>query len=244
MKLFLSSLLVGLAAVHCQVAVAETPRILTVSGEAKVEVPPDFIELDVLISAEDQDVDDAKESVDARTRDVVDAIKAFKIENEDLVFSGLTVDQSYRYDRNDNAKLTGYEVARYISIRLRDFDTYEQFVHLLVEAGIDGLQDVRSDVDDKSALERAALEGAARKAKLKAEAMASGLNIRLGSPVEVGENRLTPIHALQQRFAEDSQIEEITVTANSRGIEDPLLFVPDNITVRGTVMVRFEILED
>ncbi len=117
-------------------------------------------------------------------------------------------------------------------------------VHALVESGIDELQDVQSDVDDKSILERAALEGAAKNAKLKAEAIASGLGVKLGMPVEVGENGLMPSLTLRQQHVSHDRLEEIVVTANNRGIEDPMLFVPESIRVRGVVWVRFEITEE
>ena len=114
----------------------------------------------------------------------------------------------------------------------------------MVEAGIDELEDVRSGVDDKYALERAALEGAAKAAKLKAEAMASGLGIRLGMPVEVGEDRLMPSLTLRQQMAEGDVLEEVVVTGSRRGIIDPMLFVPANIKVRGVAWVRFEMLDE
>ena len=244
MKPTASIALLALSAILSSVSLAQDEHLLTVNGEAEVEVAPDFVRLEVLVTANDAEVDDAKEDVDARTREAVKAIEAFDVSDEDLSFSGVRVDREYKYDRNDNERLIGYSVSRTITIKLRDFDKYEQLVHLLVEAGIDELQGVSSDVDDESVLERAALEGAAKAAKLKAEAIASGLGISLGMPVEVGESGLMPSLNLRQRAASDMQLEEIAVTANALGIADPMQFVPENIKVRGVVWVRFEILSD
>ncbi len=72
-------------------AIAQSGRVLTVSGEAKVEVPPDFVRLVILITANDNKVDDAKDDVDSRTRRVIDAIELFDIEKTDLMFSGVAV---------------------------------------------------------------------------------------------------------------------------------------------------------
>jgi len=244
MKSTLATILLILAVLHSPVATAQTGRLLTVKGEAEVEVPPNFVQLEVLIAADHEDVDDAKADVDARTRRAINAVESFEIADEDLSFSGLGVERNYEYDRNENERLVGYSVARTIEIKLRRFDDYEQLVHLLVEAGIDELQDVRSEVDDESVLERAALEGAAKAAILKAEAMASGLGIRLGMPIEVGEDRLIPSLTLRQQTANDGLFEEIVIVASNRRIVDPLQFVPKDIKVLGVVWVRFEILNE
>lgn len=244
MKSALATIILALTVLYGTAAHAQAGRLLTVRGEAEVEVPPDFVRLEVLVAAEDEDVDDAKTDVDSRTRQAINAIESFDIADEDLSFSGLRVERNYEYDRNDNERLIGYSVGRTIGIKLRKFDDYEQLIHLLVDAGIDELQDVRSGVDDKYVLERAALNGAAKAAKLKAEAMASGLGIALGMPVEVGEDRLMPSLTLRQQMAKDDQIEEIVVTGSNRGIVDPMLFVPSNIKVRGVAWVRFEILDE
>jgi uncharacterized protein YggE len=244
MKSTLATVFLVLTVLHSPAANAQTDRLLTVRGEAEVEVPPDFVRLEVLIAADDEDVDDAKADVDSRTKQAINTIESFEIADQDLSFSGLRVERNYEYDRNDNERLVGYSVGRTIEIKLRKFDDYEQLVHMLVEAGIDELQDVRSDVDDKSVLERAALEGAAKAAKLKAEAMASGLGISLGMPVEVGEDSLMPSLTLRQQMADGYQMEEIVVTGSKRGIADPMLFVPRNIKVRGVAWVRFEMLDE
>ena len=244
MKLTVATVSLALMVLSGAAANAQTGRLLTVRGEAEVEVPPDFVQLEVLIAADDEDVDEAKSDVDARTRRAIEAIESFAIAEEDLSFSGLRVDRNYEYDRNDNERLIGYSVGRTIEIKLRKFEHYEQLIHMLVEAGIDELEDVRSGVDDKYALERAALEGAAKAAKLKAEAMASGLGIRLGMPVEVGEDRLMPSLTLRQQMAEGEVLEEVVVTGSRRGIVDPMLFVPANIKVRGVAWVRFEMLNE
>ena len=242
MKSIFAAILVILAFSSSPAAIAQSGRLLTVRGEAEVEVPPDFVRLEVLIATEDKDVDDAKAEVDSRTRNAISVIESLGIADEDLSFSGLRLERNYRYDRNDNELPDGYWVSRTVEIKLRDIDSYEQLVHLLVEAGIDELEDAQSGVDDEHVLERAALEAAARAAKLKAQAIATGLGIQLGAPVEVGENDLTPSLTIRQRAASGKELEEILVLAQSRKLVEPMMFVPDNILVRAVVAVQFEIV--
>ena len=245
MRSTLATILLALAVLHSPIATAQTGRFLTVSGEVEIEVPPDFVRLEVLITADDKVADDAKADVDSRTRQAIKAIKSFEIADEDLSFSGLEVERNYDYDRNENERFIGYSVGRTVEIKLRKLDDYEQLVHMLVGAGIDELQDVRSDVDDKSVLERKALEGASRAAKTKAEAMASSLGIGLGLPIEVAEDELRSSLTLRQRMAKNAMFEETVVFSSGREISvDHMLFVPKDIKVRGVVWVRFEILNE
>ena len=224
------------------VAAADNHRFMTVKGVAEAEVAPDFVLITAVIQATDTRTERAKEDVDDRARQALEAIERFQIEDEDLAFSGVGIDPRYEYDRNDNEELIGYEVTRTITIKLREIDNYELFVQALVDAGVDRLSDVRADVDDRTALLEAALEAAADKAIRKAEAIARGLRVELGAPIEVGEDRLMPAVNLRQMMASDAQLEEIVVAGNRAGLSDPLRFVPSNIIVSGTVMARFEIV--
>lgn len=232
-----------LAFLACMPASAVETSFLTVSGEAKVEVPPDFVRIEAVITAKDEQADRAKTDVDKRARQTTQAIRQFGVVDADLTFSGVRVERNFVYDRNNNQTFTGYTVTRTVEIRLRKIEDYEQLVQALVSAGIDELANVQSDVDDKSLLERSALEAAAKVAKRKAQAMAAGLDIKLGLPLEVSENQLMPVHDLRQRQLPAERMQEVMVAGSKRGIQDPMLFVPDDIEVRGVVWVRFSILK-
>lgn len=239
----LHSIFALLALLVCAPTWSLETAFLTVSGEAKVEVPPDFVRIEAIITAKDEQADRAKADVDQRARQATEVIKKFKVADRDLTFSGVRVERNFVYDRNNNQTFTGYTVTRTVEIRLRKVEDYEQLAQALVSAGIDELANVQSDVDDKSLLERSALEAAARVAKRKAEAMATGLDIKLGLPLEVSENQLMPAYDLRQRQLAADRMQEIMVTGAKRGIQDPMLFVPDDIEVRGVVWVRFSILK-
>lgn len=236
---FVLTLLASLIATH---AIADVTRIITVKGESEAEAAPDFVRVAATVAAESRLVGQAKTDADDRMRKVVAALGTFKIDKQDVAFGGVDVGRTFRTDRNDNEIPTGFRVARSFEVRLRDKDSYEQLIHALVAAGAEGIEQPESGVDDEDALKSRALQSAARNARMKADMIAKELQARLGSPIEVGEDRLEPPGAFQQQGADNSRLDQIIVTAQKRGIAEPLLFVPDNIRVHATVWVRFEII--
>ena len=226
----------------CSLAAAPI-RSITVKGEGESEVAPDFVRLSATITAEGKDATRTKQDVDRRMRKAVETIATFDIDSRDITFGAVTVEDAFKYDRNDNEIPTGTVVSRTLEVRLRDLSAYEQLVQALVSAGADQISGAESDVDDKNKLKMSALQRAAENAKTNAGAIAESLGVRLGAPLEVGEDRLWPRIQFEQGRADNPQmIQEIVVAATRRGIENPLLFIPKNIRTKATVWVRYEIL--
>ncbi|MBW2494525.1 MAG: SIMPL domain-containing protein [Deltaproteobacteria bacterium] len=225
-------------------ALAEPLRYITIKGTAESEAPPDFVKIFASILADHRHADRAKQDVDSRMKRVVDAIAGFEIDTGDMSFSGANVNRTFESDKYDNETFTGYHVYRTLEVKLRNLAHYEQFIHALVTAGVDEIGEPESDLDDKNPLKAAALGAAAQNAKRKAEIVAKALEIQLGDPIEIGEDRLFPGKSFEQSLASRDNIEEILITGEKGGISDPLLFVPENIKVWATVWIRFELLTD
>lgn len=233
----------ALALLSTALCAAAADSFVTTKGEAKIEVPPDFALLPINLMAVGSDLEALKRGVDERTEKVLAAAATHKIAGADIQSSGIHVEREYETDRNENEVLRGYKVSREIDIKLRALAKYEEFAQALVDAGIDTLQEVKGDVDDRPALKERALAAAAKNARSKAQAIAGELGITLGSPIEVGEDRLWFNLPLTQRAGDGYG--EIVVTGSRRLQNTPvtvLVFTPHNIAVDATVWVRFAIV--
>lgn len=224
---------------------AEIP-LITVKGEAESSSTPDFVRVSASIYTTEKTVADAKSEVDAKAQKTFDALEGFKISDNDLTFGGLSVEREYDYDRNDNQKFVGYTVTRDIEVKLRSFQNYELLIESLIRAGATSVGSPQAGVDDEAALKTAALKEATAIAKRKAQEIAKGLDVSVGAPFEIGEDRLPSQSPFRQRRAARSQIEEVVVTAERRvqNLADykPLPFVPDDIKVSATVWVSFQLV--
>jgi uncharacterized protein YggE len=225
---------------------AADSRFITTKGEAKVEVPPEFVKVAFSVLAIGKDLAKLKMDVDARTRAVLEATSALGVPGADIKSEGMQVTREYETDRNDNESLRGYRVIRDIEIKLRAMEKYEKLAQSLVDAGIDDIQGVEVDVDDRSALKQRAIVEATRNARREALAIATELDMTLGAPFEVSEDRLSTRHALRE--STDERYEEIMVTAMRKNLEgsavnvSTLVFRPHAIEVTSTVWTRFEIV--
>jgi uncharacterized protein YggE len=236
-------IIASIALLLAAMGAAAADGFVTTKGEAKVEVPPDFALLSIHVLAVGSDLEVIKGNVDERTEKVLRAAAAQKIAGADIRSSGIHVEREYETDRNDNEVLKGYKVIREMDIKLRALGSYEEFSQALIDAGIDTLEDIQGGVDDKSALKERAVAAAAKNARTKAQAIASELDITLGSPIEVGEDRLWFNLPLTQRAGDDYR--EVVVTGSRRIAGTPIasiVFTPHNIEVDATVWVRFAIV--
>ncbi len=220
---------------------AAEPRFITAKGEAVVEVPPDFIEIDLEIFAVGPDPTNLKHDVDSRTEQVLLAATRAGIAGTDIESGGVRVDREYEMDRNDNETLRGYNVNRSVKVKLRDISKYEEFAQAIVDARVDEIGSVNVDVDDRSALNQRALVQAARNARSEASAIAAELGIELGTPLEVSEDALWVRTALRERAG---NLQEVVTTAmrTKRTPMTMLVFRPHTIEAKATVWARFEIV--
>lgn len=215
---------------------------VTVKGEGKVRVPPDYVAIEIGISGTGQDIERLKQEVDLKTLRLVEVASKFKIAAVDVKSGGVRVSKIFDTDRNENDVFKGYEVSRSLELRLRQFAEYEKFAQALVSAGMNEIESLTVGVDDESKLRNPALAAAAKDARLKAQAVAESLGIRIGLPIEVGEDRLWYDKRLVQ-IAPGDELGEIVVTGS--GVRTlpalPLLFTPRDVEVQAQVWVRFAI---
>jgi hypothetical protein len=214
---------------------------VTVKGEGVAQVAPDFVTIEMNIAAEGIDTAKIKQEVDDNTHRLLEVASRFQIAAKDVKSSGVHVSRVYDTDRNDNDVFRGYEVGRRLNIKLRKIADYESLAQELVSAGMEHVESVEVGVDDESKLRKPALAAAARDARLKAQAVAESLGIRIGLPIEVGEDRLWYNKNLVQ-IAPGNDLGEIVVTGSrARGAMSPLLFTPRDVEVQAEVWVRFSI---
>ncbi|MEM9620165.1 MAG: SIMPL domain-containing protein [Pseudomonadota bacterium] len=222
-------------------AVAD-PSVIRVKGEATTEVPPDFVQVDAIVYAEFPTVAEAKQAVDKNAREVIKALKRFKIEQQDLAFSGIAVQRRVEYERGNNEKTVGIAANRTMTIKLRELARYELLMEALTRAGVTEIRSPRTGVDDPIILKTRALKAATQNARKKAEEIAAGLGVQAGAPYEIGEEQLPSQIPFQQRMAgrADAEMMRSFGAASVKDFE-PLFFVPENITVSATVWVSFKI---
>ncbi len=213
---------------------------VTVRGEATVRVPPDFVVIDLTIIAEGADIERLKLEVDEKASRLLEVAAKLQIAAADVKSSGVRVSREFETDRNDNDVFKGYSVGRDMEVKLRKIADYELLAQAMVDAGMEQVDSIQVGVDDESKLRNPALAAAAKDARSKAAAVSEALGIRIGLPIEVGEDRLWYDKNLVQ-FAPGNSYGEIVVTGSRIKSTSPLGFTPRDVEVEAEVWVRFSI---
>jgi uncharacterized protein YggE len=226
-------LLVGiflLSAPLLSAAAAEEPRSVQVNGEGVVKVEPDQVKLQFGIESNDRVLVKAKDDNTARTKKLLDTLKALGVASKDIQTGFVQINPRYEY-ANNRQVLVGYTAMKQLSVTLKDLQNYGKVLNGVIEAGADHVNGVQFESSKADELKDEARKRAVADAKRKAQLLAGELNQKVGVPLSIQESE-APVYQPVFRGA-------MAMKAMDASPEDTLS--PGEITVRSAVTVRFQL---
>ena len=173
------ALLVGACA---PAASNENVRTLSVSGSGKAVLSPDIAYIYVGVHTENTIAADAVEENTTQTEALIQAIRDFGIEANDIRTTNFSI---YPMDRFDPA--TGqpsgekvYAVDNTVYVTVRDLDKLGDLLDTAVQAGANNVNSVQFDVADKDEALQQARAQAVKDAEAQAQALAQAAGLSLG----------------------------------------------------------------
>ncbi|MDQ2064993.1 SIMPL domain-containing protein [Xinfangfangia sp. CPCC 101601] len=166
------------------------PARITVTGEGASEIAPDLATLQVGVTTTGATAAEALAANSTALEAVLQRLRDAGVEGRDLQTSNLTVNPNWSgYDSSASGpQITGYTAMNMITVKLRKLDGLGAVLDAAVQDGANtlnsltfGLQNPRPAMD---AARQAAVEDAAAKAKLYAEAA----GLKLGKIQEISES--------------------------------------------------------
>jgi uncharacterized protein YggE len=160
------------------------PPVVVSSGSATVSVAPDrsFVTLSV------ETLDPSPATAQQKNAQAMTAVRS---RLETLGLSGDAV-RTTRYELNEQVELVdnrrelkGYRAVNQIEVRVDDIAGVGRIVDAAVQAGATNVADIRFDIKDRDGAERQALRLAVADARARAEAMAAGGSLTLGSILRI-----------------------------------------------------------
>ncbi|QQS09713.1 MAG: SIMPL domain-containing protein [Phycisphaerales bacterium] len=166
----------------------DTVSTLSVSGRARVSREPDFAEIGVgVLIQEDKAVDATSRAADAMSK-IVAAIKALKLEGEELQTSGVTLTPRYSPYRAEQAqKIIGYDASLTLGVRTTDLKAVSRVMDAALGAGANRIDGLSFEIKDAIETREEAIRLAAAAAKRKAATLADAMGVRLVSILNVSE---------------------------------------------------------
>lgn len=218
-KTILILMTVFTAAVQAQ-EFKQVPQI-TVSGEGKIKVTPDYAIISIGVENTGADAAEVKKKNDATVDAVIKYLKGFKLPASDYQTKQVYLHKNYDY----NKKKYSYVASQQISVTLKDLSKYDTMMMGLVDTGINNIQGVEFKSTKVAQYESEARKAAVADAKTKALDYASALSQKVGKAIMVSDNSQThyPVpmmYAMKAQAAGDAMpgetlaIGEIEITAN------------------------------
>ena len=178
------------AALFCAPARAQTqpPSAISVTGEARISVPPDLAQIDGGVISDAKTAREASDANNAAMGKVLLALKGAGIDEKDYQTSRLSLQPQSSPSRSGGPPvITGYRASNRVTIRLHDVAKLAGVIDTLVGAGANDIGGISFMVSQASKLLDDAREQAIADARRKAEIYARAAGVTLGEPLNISE---------------------------------------------------------
>lgn len=166
-----------------------------VTGQGKVTVVPDIVNLRLGIEAQEASVAEAQTKANAAMNKVMTALTDSGVAKKDIQTQYFSIQRVTRWDREKEVEVVvGYRVTNMVTAKIRDIDKTGSTIDAVVVAGGDltRIDSVAFSVDDPTAYHEEAREKAMADAKAKAEKLANLGGVTLGKPIYISEGIQVP----------------------------------------------------
>ena len=159
---------------------------IVVSGEATVRSAPDLAVVMLSINARNRQPGPARDEANSRTSAIISSLRELGLEERNIQAASLVLNPTYDYGRG-TPKLTGYEAARPMTLRITDIDLLGRALDRLVDDGATNVQGTSMQLADPEVATQRALAQAVSVARARAESLATASGITLGTVIRVEE---------------------------------------------------------
>lgn len=209
------------------------PRLVTVAGEAEVNVAPDEVVFDLTVQTFNRELKLAKAQTDERLKGLIALAKRYGIADVDTQTDYVKLDPRYRGD-NDARTLLGYSVRKDLVFTLRDVTRAEGLLSELLDSG--GVTRINRVSFRSSQLRKyrdEARDLAMKAAREKAAALAGAVGQRIGKAYSIEEEIPTRMYASQNVMSNNiSTIESETSSTSEGTLALGLIKISARVTVK------------
>lgn len=227
------------------VALAATPpsnRSISVSGEARIYVAPDIVQVLLAVETANKSIANAKAANDERVKQTLATVAKLGIEPKDTQTDRIRIEPDYKdssYRKWTSSAPDGFVVSRSIAIKLRDIKRFEEVLTAVLDAGTNRVDGIDFQTSELRKYRDNARSMAITAAKEKANALAGQLGMKVGKPISISESGGYAYSSyMNSRYSGMSQN---AVTEGGPAGEGSAGFAPGQIAVDATVSVTFDL---
>jgi uncharacterized protein YggE len=223
-----SALLLGTAA-GCAAQTTARRSIVRALGDATLTSTPDVVHVGFAVETRAQTADEAASSNATRTAALLTALRGLLGARADIKTTGYSLNAIYTYPQGGTPVLAGYTATNSIDVTLTDLTQVGRVIDTGVQAGANRVQTLQFLLRDPEPVRAQALKQAVQKARAHAEAMAAGVNARLGPVIAIEEGGAVRVVSTDR------------MAGVAAGATTPI--EPGSVNVYANVVVEFELLQ-
>jgi hypothetical protein len=209
------------------------PPSITVNGEATISAEPDLAQIDIGVVTQARTAPEAsKENAERLTR-VLTEVKKILGKDDEAKTSGYSLTPTYRYPKGGKPEIVGYNASNTIRIKSARLDQVGRLIDAAMQAGANNVNRLVFTLKDEQAAQLEALRAASAKAKVKAEAIAGSLGLKIVKIASITEGE----RAIQPVFRQTMAARGEALAAAPTPVE------PGTVEIRSTVTLTAEVSE-
>lgn len=172
------------------------PRLVSVAGEAEVNVAPDEVVFDLTVSTFNRELRVAKSQTDERLKNIIALTKRYGVADADVQTDYINLTPRYRGD-NEARALLGYSVRKDLVVTLRDVTRAEGLLSELLAGDVTRINTVSFRSSQMRKYRDQARDMAMRAAREKAAALAGAVGQKIGKAYSIEEEAPSRSYASQ-----------------------------------------------
>ena len=203
-------------------------RLVTVGGEATIEVAPDTAIIRIGVTSQGKNAREASEANARQITAVLAAIKASGIDDRDIQTSRLSLQPQYDPNKSGTARLTGFQVTNQLTVRIHDIGKLPDILDRAIAAGANEMSGIEFAVSQQSRLLDQARAEAVADARRKAELYAQAAGAKLGRVLQIADESAPAPRPLVQAMragavpvAPGEQMLRVAVTVSYELVSEP-----------------------
>jgi uncharacterized protein YggE len=207
------------------------PSTVRVQGDAQIQAKPDRAQVEIGVMTQSQDSQTAASQNAQKLDRVIQQLRSQVGQSIEIKTVGYSLNPTYDYPKEGGEpKITGYSAINTIQVQTDDLSLAGKIIDAATKAGANQINSLQFILKDELAVQKEALRDAAVKAKAKADALASALNVKIVRVlhIEEGTAGMIPLRAK-------------TMGLEAAQMDVPTPIEPGTIEISATVTLTVEI---
>lgn len=179
--------------------------VISVSGEASVNVKPDTVVVNIGVHTEAPNAKDSIAQNSARMNALVDALAKAGVKKDDMLTTRYSVQPVYEYKVRGEPRLIGFQTRNTLQITLSASANVGQIIDIAAGAGANIVENISFQVRDLAKHRDEALTQAMTDARRRAEVLAKSAGVTIKGVKSIvesgGEMPVRPVYAMDMKMA-------------------------------------------